>query len=176
MQKNWYIIYTKPKAEKKVSKALKRKKIEYYVPMNSRTVLQSTRTKIHKEPLFQNYLFAHLSKEEFSVIASLNTIINFVYWKREPVVVTEDDLSHIKNFTTNYTDIKVEKTEVNLKETAKVIDGSHSYFSGNALIIRNSSVKINFPTIGFSIFAEIESNKMPEKDKMTFDKNLIRLQ
>jgi transcription antitermination factor NusG len=144
--------------------------------MNSRTVLQSTRTKIHKEPLFQNYLFAHLSKEEFSVIASLNTIINFVYWKREPVVVTEDDLSHIKNFTTNYTDIKVEKTEVNLKETAKVIDGSHSYFSGNALIIRNSSVKINFPTIGFSIFAEIESNKMPEKDKMTFDKNLIRLQ
>ena len=38
MQKNWYIIYTKLKAEKKVSTALTKRKIENYLPVNTKTV------------------------------------------------------------------------------------------------------------------------------------------
>ncbi len=33
MQKNWYIIYTKPKCEKKVAAFLTKKKIENFLPL-----------------------------------------------------------------------------------------------------------------------------------------------
>ena len=34
MQKNWYIIYTKPKCEKKVASLLSKKKIENFLPVH----------------------------------------------------------------------------------------------------------------------------------------------
>lgn len=156
MQKNWYIIYTKPKAEKKVSTALTRRKIENFVPMNSRTILKSRKIKIQNEPLFQSYLFANISEADMPTISSLDSVVNFVYWKQHPVIVTDDDILLIKEFTTNYTNIKVQKTEVNMNDIAKVIDGSQRFFSGNVLTIKNTIAKVNLPTIGFSIFAEIE--------------------
>ena len=156
MQKNWYIIYTKPKTEKRVAKALTRKRIENYVPLNSRSIKESRKTKTEKVPLFPNYVFANISEAEASSILSLNNIINFVYWKQHPIVVPVEDLQMIKEFTINYSDITVQKIEVNINNLGKVFDGSQRFFSGNVLTIKNTVVKVNLPTIGFSMTAKVE--------------------
>lgn len=156
MQKNWYIIYTKPKAEKRVASALTRKRIENYVPFNSKTIIQSRKTKTQIVPLFQGYVFANLSEAEASSILSLNNVINFVYWKQHPIVVPEEDILRIKEFTINYSDITVQKIDVNINNLAKVFDGSQRSFSGNVLIIKNTVAKVDLPTIGFSMTAKVE--------------------
>ena len=160
MQKNWYIIYTRPNAEKKVSTALARRKIESYVPMNSKSISHAKKTKIQKKPLFQSYVFANISEAEIPFITSLHNFINFVYWKQHPVNLTNEEILLIKEFTTNYTDIKVQKIEVNINNSAKAIDVSQRSFSGNVLTIKNTITKVIFPKIGVCIFAETENEKM----------------
>ena len=170
MQKNWYIIYTRPSAEKKVSSLLNRKNIENYFPVNTKTKLHSKKTKIQKEPLFHSYLFANISEAELSLITSLRNVINFVYWKQHPVKVANEDIMLLKEFTKNYTDIKVQKIEVNINNLAKIIDASRRSFYGNMLTIKNSIAKVDFPAIGFSIFAEMEGEKMQENNIISDEK------
>ncbi len=52
---------------------------------------------MQKEPLFENYLFANISEAEAPLILSMNNVINFVYWKQDPIVVAEEDILIIKN-------------------------------------------------------------------------------
>lgn len=155
MQKNWYIIYTRSKTENKVSALLTRKKIENYVPLNSRAVPHSRKAKIQKEPLFQSYIFVNISDDKIPLITSLRGVINFVYWKKCLVKVENEDIMLIKEFTKNYMNIKVQKIEVNISSLAKIIDGTRRYFNGSILTIKNTIAKVDFPAIGFSIFAEI---------------------
>jgi transcription antitermination factor NusG len=162
MQKNWYIIYTKPNAEKKVASALTRKKIEIFFPLNS--ITQHRKAKLQKVPLFKSYLFARLSETEKAFVLSLNNVINFVYWKQQPIAVEENDIVMIKEFVFNYNDIVVQKIDVSTNNFSKVLDGFQRSFSGNVLTIKNTVTKINLPMIGFSMTAKVdqENSLYPE--------------
>jgi transcription antitermination factor NusG len=169
MQKNWYIIYTRSRAENRVSKLLTRKKIENYVPVNSKAILHSKKRKIQKEPLFQSYLFANISEDEIPLITSFRGVVNFVYWKQHPVKVANEDIMLIKEFTKNYINIEVQKIEVNINNLAKIIDGSQRRFNGSVLTIKNTISKVVFPAIGFSIFAEARTENMAGIEVVTHE-------
>ncbi len=51
MQKYWYIIYTKPKVELKVAAVLTQKKIENYVPLNTKIIQQIKKIKNAKRAI-----------------------------------------------------------------------------------------------------------------------------
>ncbi|MEY3687769.1 MAG: hypothetical protein RIR84_610, partial [Bacteroidota bacterium] len=51
--KKWYALYTKPRWEKKVDKALQQKGIEAYCPLNRVKRKWSDRIKTIEEPLFK---------------------------------------------------------------------------------------------------------------------------
>lgn len=161
MQKNWYIIYTRSGAENRVSRLLTRKNIENYVPVNLKTIPHSKKIKTQKEPLFQGYIFANISEEKMPFITSFRGVINFVYWKQHPVRVANEDIVLIKEFTKNYVNIRVQKVEVNINNLAKIIDSSRRCFHGSVLTIKNTIARIDFPTIGLSVFAETGSEGMP---------------
>lgn len=169
MQKNWYIIYTRSGAENRVSRLLTRRKVENYVPVNLKTILHSKKTKTKKEPLFQSYLFANISEDEIPLITSFRGVVNLVYWKQNPVKVANEDIILIKEFTKNYINIKVQKIEVNINNLAKIIDGSRRYFHGSVLTIKNTIAKVDFPAIGFCIFAETETENMPSIEANTHE-------
>jgi len=169
MQKNWYIIYTRSRAENRVSRLLTRRKVENYVPVNLKTILHSKKTKTKKEPLFKSYLFANISEDEIPLITSFRGVVNLVYWKQNPVKVANEDIILIKEFTKNYINIKVQKIEVNINNLAKIIDGSRRYFHGSVLTIKNTIAKVDFPTIGFCIFAEIKTENMPSIEANTHE-------
>ncbi len=64
MQKNWYVIYTKPQSEKKVATLLTKKKIENFIPLVSAEALRSWRHKLVYRPLFKSYVFVYTTEQE----------------------------------------------------------------------------------------------------------------
>jgi hypothetical protein len=86
-------------------------------------------------------------------------VINFVYWKQRPALVSENDILLIKNFTKNFYDIKVQKIQVNGSSLSHVIDGATQSFSENILKIRNTVAKVSIPVIGLTLSAEIDGQK-----------------
>ncbi|MEO8819561.1 MAG: UpxY family transcription antiterminator [Ginsengibacter sp.] len=175
MQKNWYIIYTKQKTEKKVSTALSKRKIENFVPLNSKTVVVFRKKKIQQEPLFKCYLFAYTNETEISKIKSIDGVINLVYWKDQPAMVGQDEIDLIKEFTSDYTDIKVERINVTENGVAKTIDNLRYSMSGNVLWVKNTVAKVKLPSIGFSMLAQIaDENSL--QTCITFGENKLVLQ
>ncbi len=66
MQKNWYIIYTKPKREKKVASTLRKKKIENFLPLNIKANHLFKESKNSgRTTYFQSYVFAKVTESEY---------------------------------------------------------------------------------------------------------------
>jgi transcription antitermination factor NusG len=175
MQKNWYIIYTKAKCEKKVASVFTKKRIENFIPMNSKQVTSGRRRKIVQKPLFESYLFANIEEKETSKIKMIDGVVNFVYWKQKPAIVKKEEIELIRKFAFDHQDIILEKTKVNVNDVAKAIDGSRYSIDGNILTVTNSTIKVNLPSIGFALIAKVETES-PLHTEVSFGKKDLLLQ
>ena len=130
MQKNWYAVYTKPQAEKKVAALLTKKKMEVLVPMvNAKTKL-FRKNKFVFEPLFKSIVFVNATQEETQVLKQTNGVINLLHWLGKPAVIDTSEINAIREFTENYRNIKLEPTTVNNEEEVNNYNGSSISIEG----------------------------------------------
>ncbi|HEX9511602.1 MAG TPA: UpxY family transcription antiterminator [Puia sp.] len=160
LTKNWYVVYTKPRWEKKVARQLEQKGIEHYCPLAKVQRQWSDRKKIVLEPLFSAYVFVHLEETQQLPVKQTDGVMNFVYWLKKPAVIREEEIDTIKRFLNEYQNVKLEKTSVNVNDHVKVISGPLMERQGNVLEIRNKTVKVSLPSLGYSIVAEIEKTNI----------------
>jgi transcription antitermination factor NusG len=155
MQKNWYIIYTKAKCEKKVASVFTKKRIENFIPLKSKQLASGRKRKTVQLPLFESYVFANIEAEQINKIKMIDGVINLLYWKQEPAIIHQEEIQIIREFIADYQDITIEKTRVDVNDVAKVIDGSRYSIEGNILTVKNTTVKVNLPSIGFALVAKV---------------------
>jgi len=158
MQKNWYVIYTKPKSEKKVSSLLSKRGIENFCPLNSKPIKHFRKSKLFYEPLFDRYVFAFIKEADTHQLRNIEYVINLAYWKGTPAIVKNEEITAIKEFISNHQNIKIEKIEVNVNMpgTTEIFD-NQSYIIGEKILkIKTLSFKIILPSLGFSLTSEVE--------------------
>src|SRR5437868_481336 len=160
MQKNWYIVYTKPHCEKKVAALLAKRKIENICPLNSKKIKSFRRSKILQEPLFKSYVFVYISLDEITLIKQTDGVINILYWMGEPAVIKQDEIQAIKDFTNDHQNIELERTHVDMYEAAKVIDGPSYSMEGNVFAVKNKTFKVSLPSIGYIMVAKMDDENI----------------
>jgi transcription antitermination factor NusG len=159
-EKKWYAVYTKSRCEKKVVDLLNKKGIENYCPLN-RTINQwSDRKKIVFKPLFTSYVFVRISMFEQSEIRKTNGIINFVYWLSKPAPIKSEEILIIKKFLNNYKNVQIERSKVQVDDIVKIISGPLMEKEGYVVSLKNKSIKIFLPSLGYLMYAEIESSNI----------------
>lgn len=173
MQKNWYIIYTKEKNEKKVSTILSKKKVENFLPLNQVETFFLQKKKLQLQPLFKSLIFVHIEAAEIPKVKAIDGVVNLLYWKGEVAVINEGEISIIKEFIASHRNISVENTIVSKKDKADLIDVSKYYFSGNLLTIKNTMAKVNLPTLGLRLIAKIESTDSLYSDSYFGEKKML---
>ena len=157
MQKNWYAVYTKPNCEKKVSRALNKMGIEIFFPLNYKRYPTFLRGQFVSEPLFKSFIF--LKAEENHVInlsKQVKGVLSLLYWLGKPATIDSDDIKAIKEFTNNYKEIALERLDVNLKNDEGIIDDILLNIDGKILMIKNRAIKVNLPSLGYTMIAQIE--------------------
>ena len=160
VNKKWYVVYTRPRWEKKVSDLLSRKKIEHYCPLNRVHKQWSDRKKLVAEPLFTAYVFVCIDETEQLPVRLTDGVINFVYWLGRPAEVRHDEIQAIKDFLSSYRDVTLEKTSVNLNDTVRVIGGPLVMQKGQVVSVKNKTVKVILPSLGYMMQAEIETTNV----------------
>src|SRR4028119_578465 len=155
-ESKWYAVYTKPRWEKKVADLLTRKQIENYCPLNKVQRQWSDRKKIILEPLFQSYVFVKIPGDMQSLVRDTSGILNFVYWLRKPAMIRDEEIDVIKRFMNEYKNVQLEKAEVNLNDKVRIIGGPLMMREGNVLEVKNKTVKVLLPSLGYALVAEIE--------------------
>ncbi len=159
-EKKWYAVYTKSRCEKKVAQQLSQKGIELYCPLNRVQKQWSDRKKIIYEPLFNSYVFVRINSEEQLAVRQTSGVLNFVYWLSKPAVIRNDEIEIIKQFLNDYSFVKLEKVKVNLNDLARIISGPFMEQEGQVVSIKNKTVKILLPSLGYLMYVEIETARI----------------
>jgi transcription antitermination factor NusG len=156
MEMKWYTIYTKPRCEKKVADALARKKMEVFCPLNKVVRQWNDRKKVLTEPLFTSYLFVRVPESRLAEVKRMDGVINFAYWLGKPAAVKEEEIEIIKDFLSEHKYVQLERTSVSMNDAVKVVKGPLMHQEGNVLTIKNNTVKVILPSLGFIMVAEVK--------------------
>ena len=149
--KKWYVLYTKLGCEKKVANTLTRKNIENYCPFNQHTEAKK-RTAL--EPLFVSYVFVNIDETQSVLVRSLDHVVNFIYWLGKPAIIDNEEIELVKRFMLEYSNVKTEKLAFENYNIDKSAD--REVIHSQKAFIKNSTVKILLPSIGFVLMAEID--------------------
>ncbi|WP_282049106.1 UpxY family transcription antiterminator [Maribacter aquivivus] len=103
MTKNWYVLYVKPKNEKKVAERLSAHQVAVYCPMIKEVKQWSDRKKTIEVPLFKSYVFVNISESERQRVFDVPGVVRFLYWLGKPAVVRDIEMETLKKWLTNDT-------------------------------------------------------------------------
>jgi transcription antitermination factor NusG len=95
---NWYVVYTKPKWEKKVAEHLKNSGIECYCPLITQIRQWSDRKKKVEVPLFNSYVFVQLKESDRNSVFQSVGAVRYLFWLGKPAIVRDEEISVIKKW------------------------------------------------------------------------------
>lgn len=152
-EKSWHVIYTAPRAEKKVSERLVEKGIETYLPLQKVLRQWSDRKKKVDVPLFNSYVFVKTERHEYEKIYHIPGFSHFIYYQGRPAVVRQKEIDGIKNFLdkTETSEIKFEKNRI-----AEILTGPLRGLNGVIENIGKNSIRLRINELGISLVAEVQ--------------------
>lgn len=156
----WYVLYTKPRWEKKVAAQLNKKGFEVYCPMNIVRRKWTDRYKVIEDPLFKSYVFIHFDINEQTRVRLTDGVLNFVYWQGAPAVVKEDEIILIKRFLNDFTDVQATSIELNEGHKVRVKAGLMINHEGLVVDVKNNSVSVVLETLGYQLTATFDKRNL----------------
>jgi transcription antitermination factor NusG len=154
MQRNWYIICTKEKREKKVTAALAKKGIESYCPFTKKEIKNENITRTEYAPVFNSYIFAFISVIEIDAIKRIPNIISLAHWQSKPVVLDNEEIDAIKMVSENYTDIQIEKIALNMEQNISYTTGKYTDTISSKLPVQPVTLQVALPAMGYTMIGK----------------------
>lgn len=92
----WYVLYTKPRQEKKVTEGLEKLGIEAYCPLVTTLKQWSDRKKKVQVPLINSYVFVKIEDSKRDEVFSVSGIVRYLFWLGKPAVVRDSEIEAIQ--------------------------------------------------------------------------------
>ncbi len=96
--KQWHVIYTKSKWEKKVEDLLMQQGFDSWCPVEKKERFWTDRKKIIDVPLFRSYVFVKISKEDYAKVLSTIGVVNFLYFEKKPAIIRDVEIEEIRKY------------------------------------------------------------------------------
>lgn len=105
-RKNWYVVYTRSRWEKKTDLLLKEKSIQSFCPIVKTRRKWADRNKVVEFPLFSSYLFVYADPREQVQVRQTAGVVNFVYHEGKPAIISEQEIERIQDIVQRYPDVE----------------------------------------------------------------------
>lgn len=158
--KNWYVVYTRPRWEKKIAESLAAAGIEHYCPINKVTRQWSDRRKTVLEPVFKGYVFVRPEEAKKWEIRDVNGILNFVYWLGKPARVRDEEIDTIKKFLVEFDDVTVEKKDFELHDTVRITRGVLMNYEGMVISVFGNRAIVKIDSMDLQLSAHFEKKNL----------------
>lgn len=159
-EKKWYVVYTRPRWEKKVAGILLAKGIEHYCPLNKVVKQWSDRKKIVLEPLFKGYVFVKIPATVKWDIKNIDGILNYVYWLGKPAIVKEEEINTIRKFLQEFRDIEVVDQQLAVHSKVLIKQGVLMNFHGVIIEVIGNKAKVNIESMGIQLSAMFDKKNL----------------
>jgi transcription antitermination factor NusG len=158
--RNWYVVYTRPRWEKKVASLLQEKGIVHYCPLNRVMKQWSDRKKQVLEPLFKGYVFVQVAEPKKWEVKKVEGIINYVHWLGKPAIVKESEINTIRKFLQEFSDVEVIDRELHVNTAVTVKQGILMNYRGIIVEVLGSRVKVQIDSMGVQLSAFFDKSNL----------------
>jgi transcription antitermination factor NusG len=122
----WYVLYTRPKYEKKVQEELVSKEYTSYLPLIQKTSIWSDRRKIINVPLFPSYVFVYLNDIRiYYKLLQIKGAVNFIKFENKFAIVKDSEIETIKLLIAKSSGIEL-KPEIKTGDKKRITSGIFS--------------------------------------------------
>jgi transcription antitermination factor NusG len=121
----WYLLYTRPRHEKKVATQLCNRKLEYFLPLTQQLQSWKLRKRSLLVPLFPSYIFVKLTCfQDYFISMDADGVSNYVRFNKQPAVVKESVINQLRLVVESGHDICVSNEEFKRGETVLIKEGA----------------------------------------------------
>lgn len=85
----WYVLHSRPRAEKKIAQWLSRQKKEFYLPLRQQIRIYPSKKVVFEIPLFSGYLFARFTPRERYSILNTDHVANILFSENQAKLLRE---------------------------------------------------------------------------------------
>jgi transcription antitermination factor NusG len=157
---HWYVVYTKPRWEKKVYSLLTEMGMDAYCPLNRVRKKWSDRQKWVQEPLFKSYVFVKVTEGEQPKVRTINGVVNFVYWLGRPAIIKEKEIEIVRKFLNEYDDVQAIPYNLKRDTHITIINGIFMDKEARVMKVFNGKVQVIIDSIGYSLVAVLNRSNV----------------
>ena len=159
----WYVLYTKPKNEKKVYEKLTLQGFECYCPCQRTLKQWSDRKKWVEEPIFKSYIFVKKPTSQENRISILQSpgVVRFLYWLGKEAEVKQTEIETIQKFLGEFESVEVLSFETG--SILKIKDGALKGMDGEVDYQTEKEVVLKIEKLGMSLVAKVSKHHVEKK-------------
>lgn len=129
---SWFVLYTRPRSEKKVAERLAQMNVTVYCPLVTTVKQWSDRKKKVQTPLLSSYVFVQLDPKDRELVFQVSGVVRYVYWLGRPAVVRDQEIEALRESLQN----TLTSFEVRSHRVGEVISIPAGPFQGKEGVIR----------------------------------------
>ncbi|MDB5144689.1 MAG: antitermination protein NusG [Mucilaginibacter sp.] len=159
--RNWLVIYTRPKWEKRVNELLLTAGIQAYCPVRNEEHQWADRKKIVSVPLFNSYVFVKVNKHEELLVRQTLGVINFIYYQGSPARVRESEIEDIKRYLNEYPQLEIVSIkELSQGDKVKIKNGAFMDKTGDLLQIQGKTLLLQLEHLNCILITKVSVNNI----------------
>ena len=134
----WYVLYTKPRNEKKVAQRLSEAGYNVYCPLQKVRRQWSDRTKVVEEPLFKSYHFIQIEDHRRDEVFTFPGTVRYLFWLRRPAQVRQVEITTIQKWLGEYNHEDIDISHIQTGVLVRIDSGP---FTGEEAVLMDKSNK-----------------------------------
>ena len=146
---SWHVIYTKPRAEKKVEERLNNFGIEAYCPVKQEVKQWSDRKKKILVPVLPSMVLVNIDEKERNKVFDIPGVVRYMFWLKKHAIVKDDEVNTLKSLLCQ-TNIISQNTET-LKVGENINVPGFENQSGIIKKISNNQIWVVLKKLGYVI-------------------------
>ncbi|MBE0390220.1 UpxY family transcription antiterminator [Flavobacterium sp. PL002] len=120
---NWYVVYTKPKWEKKVAAQLNTMGITCYCPLIIQIRQWTDRKKKVAVPLFNSYVFVRLEEKDRNLVFQSAGAVRYLFWLGKAAIVKDDEIATIQKWLDSSDEYDISVDQIKIGDTITLDSG-----------------------------------------------------
>jgi transcriptional antiterminator RfaH len=146
----WYVLYTKPRQEKKVADSLNASGIEAFCPLVIVVKQWSDRKKKVHIPLITSYVFVNIEEHEREAVFKVSGIVRYLFWLGKPAVVRAIEIEALKHSLEGIV-ASFEVSAIQKNTIYKIPEGPFQGFEGIVKNVNATTIQLLLVDLGFFI-------------------------
>jgi transcription antitermination factor NusG len=153
----WFALYTKARAEKKVYDDFRQKGIETYLPLRRELKQWSDRKKWVETPIIHSYIFVYIPMSEYLRVFESRGVVSYVSYKGKAVAIPDREIEAMRRTVNSNLSFDVETGTVKKGQIITIASGPLKGITGEVLKFQGTrKLYLRISHIGYTLVVNLD--------------------